>query len=828
MIDVLGADHGGYVKRMKAAVKAMTRRQGRRSTSSSASWSSCCASGEPVKMSKRSGDFVTLREVVEEVGRDAVRFMMLMRKNDAPLDFDLAKVIEQSKDNPVFYVQYAHARCRSTFRQPARPVRNWPMKHFCKPPISSCWRTSGEIAILKRLAQYPRMIEQAAAAHEPHRVAFYLYELASEFHAHWNRGKDLPHLRFVRSGEPSLTQRTVGAGARRADSAGVGARLARCRRSRGNALTVMSSGQGTSRICEWPRTTMSEVFKRRSTVAMTGARTGIRGGGDPLAELARIVGAEDPFANLFDDARRPVPGQDGPQPAPGYAQRPLQEPTFGLTADPHLAAERDMHPPEAVELRGAYDGYAQRPRDEFDPFDDRYPAGRRPPARVLAAADEDGPYEDAAGYPDELYALDADDDLQQAHPQRLQSRRRSWPGARMAVTLIGLAVIGTGAGMAWNRGLFEGAGLPGTRGTPPVILADGQPTKVKPAAPAPAIASAKDIFDRVGHAKTDTPDTLVPREELPVAIDPTSTEAAASDLAAPKPASRPVRSISVEPDGGPAGAAPQGGRRVQVASADPLPPGSLSPEPRRVRTVKVLADGTVVTGDAAGAPLGSVRGIQGGDAQSGIPSLALAPTGADGEDGDAADRTSSAGALSTFPSEGEGAGDQESAEVDAAPGTFAAGPGSEDGGASKVLTALPPARPKTIPAQATIPARATTAAQALNSHSFASQADAPPAPARQQVASLQPASAATPAGSLWVVQIASTKSQADANTAYQGLQRRLPSLFAGVKPTIKRADLGDKGTFYRLRVGGWSSRDAATAFCTKLKASGRDCVVAHN
>jgi arginyl-tRNA synthetase len=163
-------------------------------------------------MSKRSGDFITLREVVEEVGQDAVRFIMLMRKNDAPLDFDLAKVIEQSKDNPVFYVQYAHARCRSTFRAAGdilgRESGTGTTRGagFLADADLTLLDDDGEIAVLKRLAQYPRLVEQAAVAHEPHRVAFYLYDLASEFHAHWNRGKDLPHLRFIRDDEGSLTR----------------------------------------------------------------------------------------------------------------------------------------------------------------------------------------------------------------------------------------------------------------------------------------------------------------------------------------------------------------------------------------------------------------------------------------------------------------------------------------------------------------------------------------------------------------------------------------------------------------------------------------------
>jgi len=158
--------------------------------------------GEPVKMSKRSGDFVTLREVVDEVGSDAVRFMMLFRKNDAVLDFDLAKVIEHSRENPVFYVQYGHARGQSVFRNARGEMPDLPAEpsaraaYLRKAPLEKLTDT-GEVSLLRRVALFPRLVEAAAGAHEPHRIAFYLYELASEFHAHWTRGNDLPNLRFI-------------------------------------------------------------------------------------------------------------------------------------------------------------------------------------------------------------------------------------------------------------------------------------------------------------------------------------------------------------------------------------------------------------------------------------------------------------------------------------------------------------------------------------------------------------------------------------------------------------------------------------------------------
>ena len=197
MIDVWGADHGGYVKRMQAAVKAVTNGQGALDVKL-CQLVRLLRNGEQVRMSKRSGDFVTLREVIDEVGRDAVRFMMIFRKNDATLDFDLAKVVEQSKDNPVFYVQYAHARCASIFRQAAEafPDLDLTPQALAEADLGLLTDES-EIGIVKMIAAYPRMIDAAASSHEPHRVAFFVHDLASAFHSLWNKGKDSPQLRFV-------------------------------------------------------------------------------------------------------------------------------------------------------------------------------------------------------------------------------------------------------------------------------------------------------------------------------------------------------------------------------------------------------------------------------------------------------------------------------------------------------------------------------------------------------------------------------------------------------------------------------------------------------
>ena len=210
LVDVWGADHGGYIKRMQAAVKAVT--------SGSAALDvkivqlvKLLRNGEPVKMSKRSGDFVTLREVVDEVGSDAVRFMMLFRKNDAVLDFDLAKVLEQSKDNPVFYVQYGHARGHSIFKNAREVIPDLPEQDrarggFLGDAAVERLTDPSELSLLRQLAQYPRLIDAAAAAHEPHRIAFYLYDLASEFHALWTRGRDLPYLRFIINNDAEITK----------------------------------------------------------------------------------------------------------------------------------------------------------------------------------------------------------------------------------------------------------------------------------------------------------------------------------------------------------------------------------------------------------------------------------------------------------------------------------------------------------------------------------------------------------------------------------------------------------------------------------------------
>jgi arginyl-tRNA synthetase len=215
LVDVWGADHGGYIKRVEAAIKAVTDGNAALDVKI-VQLVRLLRNGEPVKMSKRSGDFVTLREVVDEVGKDAVRFMMLYRKNDAVLDFDLAKVIEQSRDNPVFYVQYGHARGHSIFRTAREEVlpdlpeeEGERLSYLATAPVERLTDPT-ELSLLRKLAVYPRTVEAAASAHEPHRIAFYLYDLASEFHALWTKGRDLPYLRFIINNDAEMTAARLG------------------------------------------------------------------------------------------------------------------------------------------------------------------------------------------------------------------------------------------------------------------------------------------------------------------------------------------------------------------------------------------------------------------------------------------------------------------------------------------------------------------------------------------------------------------------------------------------------------------------------------------
>jgi len=209
MIDIWGADHGGYVKRMQAAVRAVTDNQGDLDVK-------LCQivhlkkGGKPFRMSKRAGNFVTLRDLIEELGengKDVVRFIMLTRKNDSQMDFDLEKAVEQSRDNPVFYVQYAHARCHSVLRNAGETlgVNTLSADHLVKAKLSHL-DDPAEIEVIRTLAGWPKMVEAAAEAQEPHRVAFYLNDLASVFHGLWNKGKDDTRLRFIDENDEEVTR----------------------------------------------------------------------------------------------------------------------------------------------------------------------------------------------------------------------------------------------------------------------------------------------------------------------------------------------------------------------------------------------------------------------------------------------------------------------------------------------------------------------------------------------------------------------------------------------------------------------------------------------
>ena len=205
LIDVWGADHGGYVKRVQSVVTALT--DGKAALDVRlCQMVKLLRDGEPVKMSKRSGNFITLRDIVEEVGKDVVRFIMLTRKNDATLDFDFARVTEQSKDNPVFYVQYGHARVFSVLRKAQAAFSDLDVSDDAlKNADMSLLSDESELQLIKAMINWPRVVESAAVAHEPHRISYYLYDLASEFHALWNKGNDRVDLRFIIDNNEEIT-----------------------------------------------------------------------------------------------------------------------------------------------------------------------------------------------------------------------------------------------------------------------------------------------------------------------------------------------------------------------------------------------------------------------------------------------------------------------------------------------------------------------------------------------------------------------------------------------------------------------------------------------
>ena len=206
LIDVLGADHGGYVKRMNAAVAALSAEREVRFEAVLCQIVHIMRGGEPVRMSKRAGTYVTLSDLLDEVGKDAVRFTMLTRKADAQMEFDLDQAVAQTRDNPVFYVQYAHARCRSVLRAAVEMFGAGQMTNeaLASVPLDSLV-ADAELALIRRLAQWPRTVEAASQAREPHQIAFFLYDLAADFHMLWNRGKDDATLRFLQADQPAET-----------------------------------------------------------------------------------------------------------------------------------------------------------------------------------------------------------------------------------------------------------------------------------------------------------------------------------------------------------------------------------------------------------------------------------------------------------------------------------------------------------------------------------------------------------------------------------------------------------------------------------------------
>jgi arginyl-tRNA synthetase len=206
MIDIWGADHGGYVKRMQAAVKALAGNQNITLDVVLCQIVHVLKGGQPVRMSKRAGTYITLRDLLDEVGRDAVRFTMLTRKSDAQMEFDIDQAVAQTRENPVFYVQYAHARCRSVLRAAAETFGADKVADAALADVSlDSLGHEAELALIRRLAAWPRTVEAAALAREPHRIAFSLYDLAADFHMLWNRGRDDSTLRFLQADRPDET-----------------------------------------------------------------------------------------------------------------------------------------------------------------------------------------------------------------------------------------------------------------------------------------------------------------------------------------------------------------------------------------------------------------------------------------------------------------------------------------------------------------------------------------------------------------------------------------------------------------------------------------------
>ncbi|QEN86654.1 hypothetical protein FZC33_10065 [Labrys sp. KNU-23] len=504
---------------------------------------------------------------------------------------------------------------------------------------------------------------------------------------------------------------------------------------------------------------------------------------------------------------------------------------------------RDGHP-EAVS-KHAQAEQAQAYQDEY--YDDYQDAGARQSKTYVFddERDEQGPewvYDEQRGvwvdrdgnpyveaYPEgeeDRYAPVADDEYLAPRAEARAPRRKSRGSAVSLAALVLVASIGGGMAYVWKKGGFVGSDIPGIGSAPPVIKASTDPVKIKPAENAAAASQpTHEIFNRSNQTASVANERLVRHEEQPVAVVPTRPEGAGTPAPAVPDANatRPVTTSNIVLPN-PEGAVPPD----QTASNTPEAPVAQAPdEPRRVRTIKIMPDSSVVTGEApitnAERPAVQTRSVDvsalaptppaGQPSAEAAPVAPAAPEAAplvQGDTGQAAPPASAA-PVATVPAGSAGALPDDQAPAQALPG-------EEDGGATTVVEptqtqaappAVPPVRPRHMP----------------------------PAPKPAQVASAEPAAGAAPApaptaapvaNGSYVVQVSSQRSPADAQNAFQSLQRRFAGVLGSMKPSIRKVDLPDRGTYYRVRVGGWSTPAEATAFCGKLKAAGGDCVIARN
>lgn len=589
---------------------------------------------------------------------------------------------------------------------------------------------------------------------------------------------------------------------------------------------------------------MNESLNPRFTRTARGYSADGRGD-DPLADLARIVGSEDPFANLFDDARKATTRPEAAAPAPEEEYEPQY-----AEAD----AGYDTYGPEPdlfeAELRGAYDngrgvddGLYEEPYEApeherieaLPPARESWRADLRAPVRAEPRMEDDEDFLSSPYDSDNRQAV-AEDDFDGAFDDEAEEepRKRSSLFA-MAGAVVALAVMAGGGALAFKNGLFDRTTLTAPDKAP-VIMASKEPAKVIPDTAVATPAPAKEIFQKSAVREVKI-EKVVSREEQPVAIPNV-----VKSVEPPKPTAAvplPTRAIDLDTPTASAGISVDA-KPKQVALAPVLETpqpviGSTAVEPRKVKTVKVLADGTIVTGEAQAParpmppapedvaaneePIDAPADAPEETAASGLPSLALPQ-----------DRPHEVAGAAQTPmltrvamAEQDTAGDAVDAP-DTAPTPVASVPAT---------LAMPPARPKNIPLVSEIKPLETASVPAAPKPAAAPKpvvaAKPAPAPKPVQVAAVDPAPvAATPvaSGGSWTVQVSSQKTQPDATAAFAGMQRKFPSVLGGLSSSVKAADLGDRGTYYRVRVGSYASRDDATALCIKLKAAGGDCVVA--